>query len=270
MAARRKLPRPFREHGAVGEVLAMDPQAFGAMFFGGATPSDRTEDNIEIISICGPLEHHDSLWDNYDSIICRVEEAMAGECPASAVVLCIDSPGGEAAGSNYCHQKLRSLRKKYKIPLYAYANEMAASAAYAIASACDEIWLPKTGTVGSIGVIATMYDRTKQNEKTGLQIKLLTSGEYKADNHADRELTDEIESRMQGRVDALAAVFFESVAKARGTTPEAIAGLEAGVFLGQDAVSVGLADGVERWDRFLRYVADSLNSLDDDTAALSA
>lgn len=268
----RPEPRRFRERIRPGEALAIDPQALDAMFvFGGATPNDVTEDGIAIVSIEGPLEHHHSwMCDNYEDILVRVEAAMCGETPARAVILCIDSPGGEAAGSMYCHRKLRSLRKKHNIPLYAYANECAASAAYAIASACDEIWLPDTATVGSIGVIATMFDRTSMNEKTGLEVKLITSGAYKADGHADRPLTDDIESRMQKRVDALAGVFFEVVAKRRRTSPKAIAGLEAGVFIGQDAVDVGLADGVERWDRFLRLVAKSLEQGNDPAAATAA
>jgi ClpP class serine protease len=174
-------------------------------------------------------------------------------------VLRIDSPGGEAAGAMACHHALRELREKYQTPIYCYADELAASAAYALACAGDEIWLPNTGTVGSIGVIATVFDRTKQNSKHGLKIKLLTSGAFKADGHADRPLTDEIEKRQQERVDTIAAAFFDVVADARGTTPEAVAALEAGVFIGDMAVTVGLADGVARWSEFLRIVAGTLD-----------
>ena len=191
--------------------------------------------------------------------------------PASAVVLRIDSPGGEAAGATYAHRKLRQLRAKYKVPLYAYANEMAASAAYELACAADEIWLPDTGTVGSIGVIATLFDRTEQNKRTGFNVELVTSGARKADNHADRVITDEVRERIQDRVMSLAEIFWGVVAKARGVTPKAVAALEAGVFIGQDAVDVGIADGVASWDRFLRMVASSLaQPMDMDAATAPA
>lgn len=253
--------------------LAIRPEALDLSYLPvGSTRNDRTDSNVAIIKICGPLEHHaGSGWfDSYEEIAARVEAAMSGADfdsdgasdlglgPASAVVLCIDSPGGEAAGSSACHRKLRKLRKKYNVPLFAFANEMAASAAYSIASACDEIWLPDTGTVGSIGVIATVYDRTKQNAKTGLLITLVTSGSQKADNHADRPLTEEITARMQERVNRLASVFFQTVADARGVSPENIAELEAGVFIGQHAVDVGIADRVGSWDAFMRHVSNSL------------
>lgn len=180
--------------------------------------------------------------------------------PVRAVVMCIDSPGGEAAGSSYAHRKIRRLRRKYGIPLYAYANETACSAAYAIACAADEIWLPDTGTVGSVGVIATLFDRTEQNKKTGLNIELVTSGERKADGHADRVLTDDIIGRMQERVDDLAQVFWSLVAIARETDVKSVADLQAGVFTGKKAVSIGLADGVATWDRFLETVKASLDA----------
>lgn len=182
--------------------------------------------------------------------------------PARAVVLCIDSPGGEAAGSAYAHRKLRKLRKQYNIPLYAYANETACSAAYALACAADEIWLPDTGTVGSIGVIATLFDRTSQNRKLGLNVELITSGEQKSDGHADRPITDDIRERMQTRVMDLATVFWRIVAKSRGTSAKAVSELEAGVFTGQKAVDVGIADGVAGYDKFIRIVSRSINTLD--------
>lgn len=288
--AERAKERRFRAEPRIGEILAIDPQAYEFSYrYTGHVPNDRTEDNIAIVTIHGPLEHHETWWwDSYESIVERVEAAMRGDdiasmhewanawrddyepmdpIPARAVVLCIDSPGGEAAGSAYAHRKLRALRKRYGVPLFAYANETAASAAYAIASAADEIWLPDTGTVGSIGVIATLFDRTSQNEKMGLNVELITSGAYKADGHADRPLTDDIRDRMQARVDDLAQVFWRFVAKARGTNANAIASLEAGVFTGQAAVDVGVADGVAGWDRFIRVVRDALDAQDELTGA---
>lgn len=278
------------------DVLAMRPEAIDFSYLlTGVRSNDRTEDNIAIVTINGPLEHHcdaSGYFDSYEAIIERIEDAMTGRdvvkaqqlqsmfggdevdacepIPASAVVLCIDSPGGEAAGATWAYRKIRSLRKQYGIPIYSYANEMACSAAYEIACAADEIWLPDTGTVGSIGVIATVFDRTEQNKKTGLHVELLTSGTNKADNHADRVLDDDIRERMQARVMKLAIVFWEVVAQARNTTPEAVASLEAGVFIGQDAVDVGIADAVASWDRFLRTVAASVADTDNLSASLDA
>jgi signal peptide peptidase SppA len=283
-------PRLFRPEPRFGEMLAMRPEAADFSFlFTGVVPTDRTKDNIAIVSINGPLEHHENwMWDSYECIIERIEDALTGQdivkewerrnfwnltdekapepIPASAVVLRIDSPGGEAAGATWCHRRILGLRKKYGAPVYAFADEMVASAAYEIASACDEIWGPDTAAIGSIGVIATLFDRTRQNEKIGLNVELITSGEFKADGHADRPITDEIRERMQDRIMILANIFWRTVAKARGTSPKAIASLEAGVFIGQDAVDVGIADGVANWGQFLKLVAATLDQQDDAAA----
>jgi hypothetical protein len=281
-------PRAFRSEARPGEVLAIRPEAFFDLFsFWGPKPNTFTEDGITIVHIDGPLEHHASwCWDSYEAIVDRIECAMTGkdkveahrhehynqwtdewddgtepidETPARAVVLCIDSPGGEAAGSIWCHRRIRAMRKKYDVPIYAYANECAASAAYAIASACDEIWLPDTGLVGSIGVIATLYSRLEMNRKMGLQIELVISGDEKADGHADRPITDPVRDRMLDRVMHLARIFWACVAKARGTSPKAIQSLQAAVFYGTDAVSVGIADGVMGWNSWLRMIGRTVS-----------
>lgn len=282
-------PRKFRSAGKhaplamadAGGRLSIDAIDFD-WFFGGSKPNDRTEDGIAIVSIEGPLEHHSTwCWRNYEDVVADIEDAMTGDdlvnmhalrnswrddyepispCPARAVVMDIDSPGGEAAGATWAHRKIKRLSKQYGIPVYAYARELAASAAYELASAAQEIWLPDTGHVGSVGVIATAFDRTGANEKAGLLVKLITSGAYKADSHADRQLDDSIIARIQAQVDELALIFFRVVAKARGTSPKAVADLQAGVFIGQTAVDVGLADGVAGWEKFLRTLSRSLDA----------
>jgi len=289
-------PRKFRTRGSNAMLAMSDAQGRLSIdaidfdwFFSGSKPNDRTEDGIAIVSIEGPLEHHSTwCWRNYEDIVADVESAMTGEdivqqharsnywsedyepidpSPARAVVLDIDSPGGEAAGATWCHRKLRALSRKYNVPLYAYAREMAASAAYEIASSAQEIWTCDTGLVGSIGVIATLFDRTAQNTKLGLQIELITSGAFKADSHADRKIDDGIRGRIQARVDELAMIFWRVVAKARDTSPKAIADLQANVFVGRDAVDVGIADGIASWDKFLRIVGRSLDSQQQMTTA---
>lgn len=279
--AKRGLFRPKIRNG---EVLAIERNALEVDFSyqsDAASNDYRTASGIQVINVQGPLEHHEGwCWDSYENIVRRVHCAMSGEKagqdtsakpdPARAVALRIDSPGGEAAGTMSMHRKLRSMRKHYDVPLYAYADELAASAAYALASAADEIWLPDTGVVGSVGVIATLYDRTKQNDMYGLHIELVTSGKYKADNHADRPLDDGIRGRVQRRVLDMAERFWGIVADARASDPKSVAQLEAATFMGKRAVRAGLADGVADFDAFLSIVKESLDAADEETAASAA
>jgi ClpP class serine protease len=261
-------------------------------FFSWSRPNVRLDSGITVVSIDGPLEHKDNGWfDSYEAILERIESAMTGDdvmsqhrraqnmhrwmhendagyvalpdidqTPARAVVMCIDSPGGEAAGCTEAHRAIRRMRAKYDVPIYAFANELAASAGYEIACAADEIWTTESGVLGSIGVIASAFDRLGQNEKIGLKIELVTSGEEKADGHPDRPLTDPIIARVQKRVDELASIFFGVVARARGTSPKYVQGLQAATFLGQAAVDVGIADGVANFEDFIGIVERTLET----------
>lgn len=235
------------------QACAIDPRAFGGYYDGGYRETC-VEDGVAFVYVCGPLDHHPGWWlDSYDAIVCRVEYALA-DPEARAVVMCFDSPGGDASGVEEAHRKIKTMRATYGKPVYAYSNESCYSAAYWLASACDGIWLPPTGGVGSVGVIAEAYDTTAFNAQHGVRVELVTTGKQKADGHPDRPLTDEILARVQARVDQIGELFFARVAEARGLKPEAVEALQAACLLGADAKAAGLADDVISFDDFLADV----------------
>ena len=249
-------------------------------FMSGPRPNERTDRGVSIVHVIGPLQHHMTPWgcDSYEEIYSRLSDAASGadvvrearmraywdasvvipqQTPPKAIAMLFDSPGGEAAGASQLHRRILDLRASTGIPIYGFANEEACSAGYELISACEEVWGSDCATIGSIGVIATLFDRTVQNAMIGFGIELITSGKYKADGHPDRPITNGVRGRTQVRVDDLARIFFELVASARDTTPEAISDLEAGVFIGQDAVTAGIADGVCDLTQFLDMVSDA-------------
>src|SRR5207247_2643111 len=156
-----------------------------------------------------------SVWtDGYDTIRRRFETALSSD--AQQVLLCIDSPGGEVAG---CFETVRAMRAAAKVSgirVIAFANEHAYSAAYALATVADEIYLPVPGGLGSIGVIATLEDVSAALQDAGINVEVITSGDEKSDGNPLVPLTDPVRERMQARVDALAAQFAELVAEQRG------------------------------------------------------
>lgn len=251
--------RKFRTHYNPAEALAINPSALNLTFLlGGVKENELLLDCISVVYASGPLEHHESvMFDSYESIVERIEEAFADD-DSKAVVLCLDSPGGDASGATEANKRIRELRKNSDKPIFAYSNEQMYSAAYSLGSACDEIWLPGTGGVGSVGVICAIADKTQANKKAGLLIELITTGKRKADSQEDRVLTDDIRNTIQARVNHLGKHFFSVVAKGRGMSPKAVEALQAGVFLGKEAVKVGLADGVAGWYSFLNMVAASV------------
>jgi signal peptide peptidase SppA len=204
--------------------------------------------NVAVVSISGALAQRAwSCWimagDGYDAIETRVRAAI-DDADVRAVVLRIDSPGGEVAGNFECARAIRAMASAAAKPVVAYVDEMACSAAFALACAADAIVTPDTGLLGSVGVITVLADRTKQNELAGLSPRVVRSGKFKAVPHSAEPLTDDVVAHVQARVDALAVVFADHVAASRPAFADAAAvlALEGAVFVGRDAVKRGLAD----------------------------
>ena len=153
-----------------GELLAMDPARLPrgphGFFWLSGPPQPKPNGRIggaAVVYIHDPLEHHDTgEGDSYEAILRRVKEALAetaedGSVSApSAVILSIDSPGGVVSGLNECVFALQRLSAESGVPFIAWVDEMAASAAYALACSCEEIVCPKSAILGSVGVISTI------------------------------------------------------------------------------------------------------------------
>ncbi len=209
----------------------------------GGAPSFRvTADGVAILDICGVIDSRASwLWTGYDEVQTLAAQAFA-HAGVAAVVLSLDSPGGVAAGMVDAGRSLRAMADRSGKPLVAHAGPMACSAAYGLACAADRILVTEDGTVGSVGCIAVVTDRTAQNAQEGLARKVIASGTMKADGHPDQPLTDAALGRMRARVMQLASMFGGWVATRRSMAPEAVMALQGGVAYGADAVTKGLAD----------------------------
>lgn len=270
---------PFRGRPNPAEALALDlrlfgdlraPAAFGLEFDVRANdyedasgteewkPYELLDGGVGVLCLRGPIEHHSHwYWTSFEDIACHIEMALADDA-VKVLVLKIDSPGGVAAGMGETHRAIRRLSKAYGKMICAYVDEQACSAAYHVASACSEIWLPEAGVVGSVGVILCTVDETAALDAAGIKVRYVVTGKRKADLHPGQPVTDDVLKVAQEKVDLLGAQFFEAVGKARRVSPAKIQGLQAAVFIGKDAVAAGLADVVASWDEFLSVVRSSI------------
>jgi ClpP class serine protease len=223
-------------------ILAIHPSAFFDLFFVGAeVPANRVEGDATIVSIRGPLDQHaESYRDSYEAILGRVAAACADQPPA--IVLCLDSPGGDAQGALECAREIRAMCDAAGKQLISYVEGKACSAAYALACVAQKLIMAPTATVGSIGVLAARPDVSERNASNGVRVNFIGSGERKADGHPESPATADELASMQSVIDSIAAVFFELVAEMRGLTVEAVAGLEAAVFHGDAARAAGIGD----------------------------
>ena len=215
------------------------------------------EGDFAVVKIVGPLMQHDDAFgfcDSYHAIAERFAAACASAC--SSIALKISSPGGQVAGCFELAAQMREQAAAAGKRLVAYVDGLAASAAYALACAADEIVIPPSGIAGSIGVLHVLTDVTKLDGAMGIGWTMLTSGARKVDGNPHIVLTDEARAAVQSGVDDMADRFFELVASARGLSPDAVRALEAGVFVGQKAVDAKLADRVQTFAELVRGPAE--------------
>lgn len=203
-------------------------------------------DGVALVRIEGPLTHHAGWWcDSYDEIKGRVSAAL--DARPRALMLVIDSPGGDVSGCFETSSEIRQMAAAAGVPVSTYVDGMAASAGYALACCGSTIYTPQTAILGSIGVISGLVDMTEALTSWGVRVRLVTSGARKADGHPYQPITDDAVSALQTMIDTLAGLFFQHVAESRshaGLSIESIRALQAGIVLGADAKRAGLADEV--------------------------
>jgi len=237
-------------------------------------------EGIAVIPVLGTLVRRSSYigaasgLTSYHDIEAMAEAAFA-DPQVRAVLLEIDSSGGEAGGVFDLAQRLRQLAQTSGKPLWAIADEAALSAAYAIACAADNLWLTRTAEVGSIGVVAVHVDESVADAKAGLNYTFLHAGRHKVDGHPHAPLPAPVAADIQADIDQLHEQFIRLVAGFRRLTPEAIRDTEARVYRGEAAIQAGLADQIGTRSGALAAVQRQLamsagRSLRNKTAALSA
>lgn len=223
-----------------------------------------TSEGVAVVSVFGTLVTRSSYLaalsglTSYAEVGQNIESAFA-DPSARAVLLEIDSPGGEVGGLFDLCDKIAALKTQYAKPLWALAHEGALSAAYAIASCADKIVLTQTAEVGSIGVVAVHVDESGADEQAGLAWNFIYAGERKVDGNPHEPLADRAREEIQADVDGLYAAFVALVSKNRGLQAETVRGTEAGVYRGASALDVRLADAVMSREAALAALGSSVN-----------
>jgi signal peptide peptidase SppA len=226
-------------------------------------PAAAAPEGIAVIPIHGSLVKRSlgmeaaSGLTSYGEIAAMLDAALA-DPQVSGILLDIDSPGGEASGSFELARRVREVAALK--PVWAVANDAAYSAAYAIASSAQRLFVTETGGVGSIGVIALHVDQSVKDAKDGYRFTAVTAGAHKNDYSPHEPLSDSAKTELQGEVDRLYAIFTHHVAAMRNLNPEAVRATEAGLYFGSNAVSQGLADGIQTLEATLAEFHSFLNA----------
>jgi len=162
------------------------------------------------------------------------------------VALAINSPGGSPAQSQLLYRRIRQLADENRVPVFAFAEDVAASGGYWLALAADEIYAEESSLVGSIGVVTASFGVAAVLSRLGVERRLYTAGENKSmldpflpENPRDvdrlgtlqRDLHDSFKELVRSRRGA----------RLKGDDSELMSGE---VFAGRRALAAGLIDGI--------------------------
>ncbi|TAN60735.1 MAG: S49 family peptidase [Magnetospirillum sp.] len=234
--------------GTLGPRLAGQPISFDG---DAASTGDVvvTADGIAIVPVIGTLVARSGYLGAASGLtaysdIAEAIEAAATDPGIRAILLDVDSSGGEVGGLFDLVDHIQTIRSQCGKPIWAVADEAALSAAYAIACTADRLYVTQTGEIGSIGVVAVHRDESGADAQAGLAWTFVHAGAAKVDGNPHQPLSDSARVALQADVDALYGKFTALVAERRRLSSEAIRATEAAVYRGDQAVAAGLADKV--------------------------
>ena len=194
------------------------------------------------------------IFSREKSLVARVFERLeraAADPRVKAVILRLDTPGGEVTASDIVYHEVLRFKERTGLPVIGLMMSVAASGGYYIASACDFIVAHPSTLTGSIGVISIFPSVESLMAKVGVKVAVIKSGPVKDSGSPFRDMTDEEKAIFQGIIDEyyegfLAVVIRGRQGKIRAAELRTIA--DGRVYTAPQALKLGLIDAVGYFD----------------------
>lgn len=233
VASKGRKQRPRVTYGADGRTVIDD------RLYGMAAPG------IAVVAAKGVLARNVSWIEEacmgmsgYEPIAAALLQAD-GAAEVEQIILDVDSPGGECIGCFELADLIASLTK----PVIGFTEGLACSSAECLISQCDENYVTRSAYRGSIGVIMGILDDTGALADAGFKMEFFTAGEGKATGYSGYQLSDADKATEQARVDYYYSLFADCIQRTRGDV-DPLQQKTAQVYVGEQAVDAGLADGI--------------------------
>ncbi len=245
-----------------GRENEVSPEVLEAYRASAVTKAETLEQrgNVAVLNVIGPLFRRANLFTalsgatSYE-VLRRDLQVAVDDTSLTAILLNIDSPGGDANGVDELAQAITAARAVK--PVIAYVGGMAASGGYWIAAAAGEIVVSDTALLGSIGAVLSITDKRARDEASGVKTYEFVSS--KSPLKRSDPSTEAGSSEFQRLVDDLGDVFIASVAQNRGLSVEDVAAKfgAGGMLVGAKAVAAGMADRLGTFESTLAQLQTS-------------
>ncbi|HUJ70883.1 MAG TPA: signal peptide peptidase SppA [Verrucomicrobiae bacterium] len=216
-------------------------------------------DKIAVIYLSGVISSSTDGYGTEEGMVADIEDQLqqaVDDKRVKAIILRIDSPGGEVVASDTIYQAVVAARDKK--PVVASIDTLGASGAYYVAVGADYIMANELSLTGSIGVIMESLNFTGLADKVGVKFYTFKSGKYKDILNPTREPTEDEKALVQSLVMEVYDKFVGIVAEERDMKVEDLKnGLADGRILsGKQALNAGFVDG-------LGYFEDAIDKAED-------
>jgi signal peptide peptidase SppA len=182
--------------------------------------------SVAVIPVYGLIMHRSSSMDisgpggtSCESLSQQLRQAT-NDPNVKAIVLDVDSPGGDVDGVDELATEIYNARKQKKIT--AISNCLCASAAYYLASQATELVVSPSSLTGSIGVYTTIEDDSKYLDDLGVKFTLIKFGENKAEGISIEPTSDAAVAHFKEMVGIFGNMFEKAVARGRKVTQDVV------------------------------------------------
>lgn len=206
--------------------------------------------SIAVIPVYGVL-YPRSFWGLGTVQLRNLVNQAVADPNIAGILLDIDSPGGSVYGTAELADAIHAARKVK--PVWAVADNLAASAAYWVGAQAEVFNVSPSGDVGSIGVWLAHLDMSRALDAAGLKVTLISAGKYKTEGHPYGPLDDEAREHLQESVDDSYEQFLKAVSRGRGVS---VADVRRGFGEGRllsasQAVAVGMVNCIATFEQTL-------------------
>ncbi|MBI4210756.1 MAG: signal peptide peptidase SppA [Candidatus Diapherotrites archaeon] len=168
--------------------------AAGKLFDGSFADGKYVPSGIAVIPLKGEISSSGSADTLSANEVIRLIDDAEANSGVGAILLDIDSPGGEVVASKQIVYRVRESKK----PVYSYINSMGASGAYYVAASTRHIMADEDSLTGSIGVISEVVNIEGFMEKIGVKVTTLKEGSLKDTGSPFTEFTPEHRELLEG------------------------------------------------------------------------
>lgn len=213
------------------------------------TQANPSAAKVAVLNLSGTIIASNSYGFSTDTTLSRSFIALLAHTledqEISAVIIQINSPGGEVFAAEQISQSIDILSKKFNKPIYMVLESMAASGGYYIATSGKKIFAYPETLLGNIGVRVDIPNVEKLMEKVGVEMQSVTSGEMKTMGSPLKKMSEEEEKIFKALIEESFDTFVNRVATGRNmTTSEAEKLSDGRIFSGTQALDNGLIDGL--------------------------